>query len=158
MRRHDREITNIDEKINIIDKCKVCRIALCDGEEPYIVPLNFGYTFENNSLTLYFHGALEGRKIDLLKKNNKACFEVDCGHELIEGKEASEYSYAFESIIGFGKIVFLETDEEKTRGLRILMKHQTGKDFEQFSEQALAVTAVYKMEVDSFTGKRKAGR
>ncbi|GHU77540.1 pyridoxamine 5'-phosphate oxidase [Spirochaetia bacterium] len=158
MRRQDREITDIDEKIKIIDKCKVCRIGICDGDQPYIVPLNFGYTFENASLTLYFHGALEGRKIDLLRKNNRVCFELDCGHELLEGKEAAEYSYAFESIIGFGKMFFLETAEDKTAGLRILMKHQTGKDFDQFSGQTLAVTAVYKMAVDSFTGKRRAGR
>jgi nitroimidazol reductase NimA-like FMN-containing flavoprotein (pyridoxamine 5'-phosphate oxidase superfamily) len=95
-------------------------------------------------------------KIDILKKNNKVCFEIDCNHALIEANEPSKYSFAFESIIGFGKIIFLETDEEKSYGLNQLMKHQTGKDIKyQYPEYQLKSVNVYKMEVETFTGKHK---
>ena len=59
MRRKDREITDIKDIKNIIDRCDICRIALNDDGYPYILPLNFGVDAENESLTLYFHSALE---------------------------------------------------------------------------------------------------
>jgi nitroimidazol reductase NimA-like FMN-containing flavoprotein (pyridoxamine 5'-phosphate oxidase superfamily) len=101
MRRKEKEIVDINEKLKIIAKCKVCRLAMADDNQPYIIPLNFGYAYENDILILYFHGAYEGMKIDILKKNDKVCFEIDCNHALIEATEPSKYSFAFESIIGF---------------------------------------------------------
>ncbi|MDR2729875.1 MAG: pyridoxamine 5'-phosphate oxidase family protein [Treponema sp.] len=156
MRRKDREITNLNEKLEIISKCKVCRLALAEDNVPYVVPLNFGYSFDNEILTLYFHGAKEGRKIDILRKNDQACFEMDCDTKLIEAKTASNYSYAFKSIIGSGKVYFIDDAQEKHRALNFLMKHQTGNDTEYcFSDSDLARTAVYKLVVDEFSGKKR---
>ena len=84
MRRKDKEIIDVNEKINVIKKCKVCRIGLSENNIPYIIPLNFGYKYENNLLTLYFHSALEGKKLDIIKNNNNACFEIDCDNKLRE--------------------------------------------------------------------------
>jgi len=157
MRRKDREIINIEEKIKIIKNCKVCRIALSDNNVPYIIPLNYGYIFKNNKLTLYFHSALEGKKLDIIRINNNACFEIDCDSKLIEGENACDYGYVYKSIIGFGKIIFLETIKEKIDGLNILMKHQTEKDtIYTFTEDQIKNVCVYKMEVDEFTGKQKS--
>jgi nitroimidazol reductase NimA-like FMN-containing flavoprotein (pyridoxamine 5'-phosphate oxidase superfamily) len=155
MRRKDREITDINEKIAIIERCKFCRVGLCEDNFPYVVPLNYGYTYENEKLTLFFHGALEGKKIEIIKKNNNACFEVDCDTKLIEREEASRYSYAYKSLIGVGKITFLEHNEEKSTGLKHLMKHQTGKEFtHDFSEDELKRVCIFKMVVEEFTGKQ----
>jgi uncharacterized protein len=85
MRRKDREITGIDEKLDIISKSKVCRIGLSENNCPYIVPLNYGFSFDDGKLSLYFHCAAEGKKTDIIKKNNNACFEIDCDTKLIEG-------------------------------------------------------------------------
>jgi nitroimidazol reductase NimA-like FMN-containing flavoprotein (pyridoxamine 5'-phosphate oxidase superfamily) len=157
MRRKKREITEINDKIAVIDKCKVCRLGLSENNLPYVIPLNYGYAYENEKLTLYFHSAPEGRKIDIIKKNNNACFEIDCDTGLIEGSKPCEYSYEFKSIIGFGKIIFLETDREKSNGLGFLMRHQTGKEMEcHFSEDELKSVCVFKMEVNEFTGKQKS--
>jgi nitroimidazol reductase NimA-like FMN-containing flavoprotein (pyridoxamine 5'-phosphate oxidase superfamily) len=155
LRRKDREITDINDKLAIIEKCKFCRIGLCENNFPYVVSLNYGYTYENDELTLFFHGALEGKKIDIIKKNNNACFEIDCDTSLIEREEASHYSYAYKSVIGFGKIIFMEHNEEKSTGLKHLMKHQTGKEFMyDFSEDVLKKVCVFKMVVEEFTGKQ----
>jgi nitroimidazol reductase NimA-like FMN-containing flavoprotein (pyridoxamine 5'-phosphate oxidase superfamily) len=159
MRRKEREITEISEKIAIIDKCKVCRLGLSENNLPYVIPLNFGYVYENEKLTLFFHAAPEGRKIDIIEKNNNACFEIDCDTGLIEGNTACKYSYEFKSIIGFGKIIFLETDNEKSNGLKYLMKHQTGNETEwHFSEDDLKNVCVFKMDVNEFTGKQKIAK
>ena len=156
MRRNDKEITNLDEKIDIIKKCKVCRIGLSENNKPYIFPLNYGYDFVNNTLTLYFHSAKEGRKMDIIKNNNNACFEVDCDTQLINAEKACKYSYAFKSVIGFGKIILLEDMNEKSDGLNKILKHQTEKgDTFIFTQDELKNVTVYKMVVEEFTGKQK---
>ncbi|MDR1200402.1 MAG: pyridoxamine 5'-phosphate oxidase family protein [Tannerellaceae bacterium] len=159
MRRKDREIADINEKLKIIDKNKVCRLALSDNNQPYIVPLNYGYSFENNCLTFYFHSACEGKKLEIIEKNNLACFEIDCDGVLIEGEKPCSYSYAFESIVGTGKIMLLNTATEKKDGLNKLMKHQTGKNETYcFDEKTIERVIVYKMVVEEFTGKRRKNR
>ena len=156
MRRQDREIIDVNEKINIIKKCKVCRIGLSENNIPYVIPLNYGYTFEDNTLTLFFHSALEGKKIEIIKSNNNACFEIDCDSKLIEAEKACNYGYAFSSIIGFGKIIILENTEEKIIGLNMIMKHQTEKEtIYNFTNDELQKVCVYKMIVEIFTGKQK---
>ena len=156
MRRKDKEITDINEKLAVIKRCKVCRLGLSENNMPYVVPLNYGYDFENDVLTLFFHGAAEGKKIDIIKSNNNACFEIDCDTRLIEAEKAFNHSYAFKSIIGFGKIVMLENTGEKSYGLNRLMKHQTEKDtVYNFTADELKKVCVYKMVVEEFTGKQK---
>jgi nitroimidazol reductase NimA-like FMN-containing flavoprotein (pyridoxamine 5'-phosphate oxidase superfamily) len=156
MRRKEKEITDTVSKLHIIEKNKVCRLALSDEGRPYIVPLNYGYSFENGVLTLYFHSAKEGKKTEIIQKNNLACFEVDCDFGLIEASVPCEYSYAYRSVVGTGRIVRADAPEEKRDALNRLMRHMTGNDETyDFPEKALAAVAVYKMEVDSFTGKEE---
>ncbi|MDR1222468.1 MAG: pyridoxamine 5'-phosphate oxidase family protein [Tannerella sp.] len=159
MRRKDKEIADIGGKLEIIDKNRVCRLALSDDNRPYIVPLNYGYSFENGDLTLYFHSAREGRKLEIIKRNNRACFEIDCEGVLVEGETPCSYSCVFESIIGTGRIILLNTATEKEDGLNRLMKHQTGKNVtHHFDENVMERVVVYKMVVEEFTGKRGKNR
>jgi len=156
MRRKDKEITDINEKISIIKKCKVCRIGLSEDNMPYIIPLNYGYSFENNKLTLFFHSAAEGKKIDIIQNNNNACFEIDCDAKLIEAEKACDYGYAFRSIVGFGKVIILHNADEKNEGLNRIMRHQTEKETTyNFTHNELQDVCVYKMVVEHFTGKQK---
>lgn len=156
MRRKDKEITDIDEKLNIIAQNTICRLALFGNDYPYIVPLNYGFSYHNGTLTLYFHGATEGKKMELIKKNNRACFEIDCDTQLITGEKTCSYGYEFKSIIGFGKISIAETSDEKITGLNYLMKQQTGNDTKyDFTEHELKKVCVFTMTVEDFSGKQK---
>jgi nitroimidazol reductase NimA-like FMN-containing flavoprotein (pyridoxamine 5'-phosphate oxidase superfamily) len=156
MRRKNREIESTGEKLALLAKGRVCRLALADGGMPYVVPLNYGYEYSGGVLTLYFHGAGEGKKIDMIKKNPNACFEIDGGGGLIDGGDrACGYSYAYESLIGFGTIAFVDDPGEKARSLNILMKNMAGRDDFAYSQSDLAKVCVYKLNVSSFTGKRR---
>ena len=156
MRRQDKEMTDIHEKMDVIEKCKVCRIGLSENNIPYIIPLNYGYRFDNDVLTLFFHSAVEGRKIEIIKQNNQACFEMDCDTKLVEADNPCKYGYEFKSIIGFGKIIVLDSPDEKSYGLNRIMKHQTGKDsVYDFTSNQLENVCVFKLVVESFTGKTK---
>lgn len=152
MRRKDREVTEIQELLAIVDSCKVCRLAFEDQEGLYIVPMNFGYEYENGRMTLYFHSAKEGRKITALKHPIKVCFEMDGEHRMIESETACGYGYSFKSIIGNGTACLTEDVEEKKKALSLLMKHQTGKAF-TFDDRQAGTVAIIKVEADSFTGK-----
>ena len=87
MHRKDKEITDIKSIEKIIKKAKVCRLALSLNDTPYIVPICFGYRAE----TIYFHSAKKGKKIDIIKKNNKVCFEFDIDHELVKSENACKW-------------------------------------------------------------------
>ncbi len=154
MRRKDREIVDFQDIISVIEKCDVCRIALNDGDYPYIVPLNFGFEVNDGKIILYFHSAKEGKKLDLIKADSRTSFEMDCGHRLvITSPEKGYCTMEYESVMGRGKIEILP-DEEKERALNILMNHYRKESF-IFSRVALPRTEVFKLTVEEITGKAK---
>jgi len=153
MRRKDREITEISEIMEIIKKCDVCNLALFDEKYPYVVPLNFGAANIDNKVTLYFHGAKVGKKIDLLKKNNMVAFEMDCSHKLLLAETACDSTMEFESVCGNGVIEILE-DNQKIAALTILMNQYEVKEKHEFNENHLNAIEVLKLTVNEITGKR----
>jgi len=156
MRRDDREIKGRDGIEEIIRLCKTCHVAMVDKGSPYAVPMNFGYRFlEDDSLELYFHCAYEGKKIDILKRNNKVCFEMAFEGESVFPDVPCNSGYYFASIIGFGEVVFVEEAAEKCDALSTMFKHQTGRDVAFTPEQADTV-CVFKIVSADFTGKRKS--
>lgn len=154
MTRREREITDINEIIKILDKAKVLHLGLVDGDEPYVVPMNYGYKMENGKLTIYLHGAPRGRKIDLMRKNPKVFFEMECDITPFEGDIACRYGITYSSVMGRGKAELIEDIEEKKEGLSTLMKTQTGKDFE-FEEKMTKIVSVIKIDVSEYTAKHR---
>ncbi len=154
MTRREREVTDINKILEILDKAKVVRIGLVDGDEAYVVPMNYGYTYENEKLTLYLHSARRGRKLDLMRANPKVFFEMDCDIVPFEGEVACKYGITYSSIMGRGLATIVEDPEEKMKALSILMKTQTGKDFE-FNEKLVSVVAVIRIDAVEFTAKHR---
>ena len=153
MRRKDREITDFNEIIDIIKKCDVCRIALNDDEYPYVVPLNFGLDVQGNQVFFYFHAAMEGKKLDLIAKDNRATFEMDCDHNFILYEERMSCTMGYASVIGHGTIEIV-ADEYKYESLKILMRQYHAEDF-KFNTDMMKVTTVLKMTVTDMLGKRR---
>ena len=149
MRRKEKEITNREEIETILRQSKVCRLAMVDGDKPYMVPMNFGYS----DGCLFFHCANQGRKIDVIKKNPNICFEVD---ELIRLKKASlacDWGIDFKSVIGSGKAQFLEDSKEKIQALNVIMSQYSGRTFE-YPDEMLEKTCVIKVVIDEMAGKQ----
>ena len=151
MRRSEKEITDESAIEAIINASLVCRLALSDGDQPYIVPLSFGY----QDRTLYFHSALEGKKIDILRKNNRICFEFDVNNKIIEAEKACKWGMKYQSVIGFGKAVFVENAEEKQKALNIIFSHYSDRN-SQFPDKAIKKIAIIKIEIESMTGKHSS--
>ena len=154
MRRKDREVTDFKKMLEIMEGCDCCHLGLVDETGVYIVPLNFGYmTDESGKLTLYFHGAAKGKKIDLIKESPCVGFEMDRKHKLVENEAACEYSFLYQSIIGKGNIKPLEGYEEKAAGFAAIMKHYTGRDNWELPQKAVDATAVMKLTVEEWSCK-----
>jgi len=152
--RREREVTDIDEIITILDRAKIVHVGMIDGDMPYVVPMNYGYTMEEGKLTLYLHGATVGRKLDIIRVNPRVFVEIDTDIVPFEGKAACQYGTTYSSVMGEGVAELVEDAEGKMEGLRILMKTQTGREFE-FSEKMVMGVTVIKINVSEFTAKKR---
>lgn len=155
MRRKDREVRRREDLLAMISQCKVCRLGLWDGEEVYVVPLNFGYEERDGALHLFFHCAREGRKLDILRNNPKAAFEMDGNHLLVEGNTPCQYGYSYCSVMGRGMVEILEKDAEKIHALNRIMLHQTGREAVLTPSMARTV-CVLRLKAESVSGKLRA--
>lgn len=154
MRRKDREITDINEVIAVMRQCAVVRVALFDGDYPYIVPLNFGVQVNGSTITLYFHCAGEGKKLELIKHCNKAAFEMDRPGRFIDGEKACASTMPFESVCGRGILEVVSNNQEKLEGLTAIMHQYSEKPAFEFDENELRAVTVLKLTVCDITGKR----
>ncbi len=148
MRRTDKEIADrrgIDE---VIGKSTVCRLALVDGHRPYIVPLSFGY----DGNVLYFHSALEGKKVKLLEGNPNVCFEFDVDAEPIRSKSSCGWTMRYRSVIGSGMASFIEEPTGKREALTCIMRHYAEGPYD-FPEEMLRKTTVIKVVIAEISGK-----
>ena len=155
MRRTDREITDLAAIQKFIQQESIIRIAFYDEGDIYIVPVNYGYLFENDKHIFYFHGAKAGRKYELIKSSPSVGFEIDGNYKLLEADIACDFSARFQSVIGTGKLFLVDDFEEKIKGLNLLMKQSTGKDFWNYENKMIDGVAVFKLEADKLSCKAK---
>lgn len=149
MRKKNKEIKDKEEIESILNQAEVCRLALSNNNDPYIVPLNFGY--KNNCI--YFHSFPEGKKIDILKKNNNVCFEIDVDCKLVNAEKPCDWSMKYRSIIGFGKDSFVDSVQEKRKALDVIMNHYSSGVYE-YPEKVVQALAVIKLEIEGMSGKK----
>ena len=153
MRRKDREVTDFNEMIKIVDECEVVRLGLADGDYPYIVPVNFAYRVEGEQLYFYIHGAMAGRKYEMLRKNPVCSFEMDVpiGMECIA--EAKDVTMRYKSVMGKAKAVFLEGEERQEAIDKIIMaRHKETESFE-YKRETVKHTAVVMFTVTEMSAK-----
>lgn len=149
MRRKDKEITDSSHIKKILEQAQVCHLAMVDRGRPYVVPLSFGYAGNY----LYFHSALQGRKIDILRSNPDVCFEFDLTDALIENKKPCSWSVKYQSVLGFGKVVFVENSDAKRDAFRIIMAHYSKREF-IFSDEQLQSVAMFKVRIAEISAKQ----
>ena len=156
MRRTDREVTDNRQIQSIIEQAKVVHIGMIDNDRPYVVPMQYGFVFADGQLTLYVHCAKEGRKLDIIKKNPRVFIELETNVEIISGGDIPcKYGSEYASVMGDGTAVFVEDVKEKILGLQLLMKTQTGRDFE-ITEQMTRQVTVLRIDVPCVTAKSRA--
>ena len=148
MRRKEKEIRSKQEMEDILRKSRICRLAFSDDGEPYIVPVCFGYRDDR----IYFHSAPDGRKMDIIRKNPRVCFEVESDVQMKEAEEACGWSVGYRCVVGLGKAVLLHDPDEKADALKVLMAQYTEKEF-SFENKDLSDVACIRIDIEWMTGK-----
>ena len=154
MTKRERQIFDPQQIQSILDTCKVLHLGLAVNNEPYVVPMNYGYTMEDGKLVVYLHSALKGKKLDMIRANPNVFFEMDCDRNPFDGEKPCQYGLSYSSIMGRGKAVIVEDVEEKKKAMSILMKTQTGKDF-TFEDKLVSIVAVVRIDVSEYTAKHR---
>ena len=159
MRLNKREIKNPDILRDIIESCDIVRLGLRDRDGMFIVPVNYGYDIETDGtglkLTLYIHGAREGRKAEAFAADPSVAVEMDCMDGIITGDYTCSYSCAYRSIMGNGTIRELTGEQEKIHALTRIMEHMAPGARIEFRPEMLERTGVYRIDVKNFTGKER---
>ncbi len=153
MRRSELEVTDKTKINSIIGNCTCCRLGLYDGERVYVVPMNFGTGEEDGKLTLYFHSAKTGKKVDILKTSPNIGFEMDTNYKLCPGTAPHECTSQYQSVIGTGTVCFISDTAQKTSAVNAIMLHNTGKQGYEFPEKLLERTLIFKLTVDELSCK-----
>ena len=152
--KRESRVTDPAEIIRILDTAKVLHLGLSVNDEPYVVPMNYGYTMEDGKLTLYLHSAVRGKKLEMIQANSKVFFEIDCDRMPFEGRVPCQYGMVYSSIMGRGTATIAEDAEEKMQAMSVLMKTQTGKDF-TFNERLVSIVTVIRLDVQEYTAKHR---
>lgn len=154
MTRRELEITDINEITGILDRAKVLHLGLVDEGRAYIVPMNYGYEMKSGKLTIYLHSGMKGHKIEVIRRNPDCCFELECDLIPFEGPKPCMNGMSYSSLMGRGRAEILEDYESRKKAMNVLMKTQTGNEYE-FTEKMLSAVHLIKIEAEEYTGKRR---
>jgi len=150
MRRSDKEIRDAGLISRIIGKCQVCRLGLAKDNIPYILPVAFGY----DGAALYVHTAKAGRKIEFIQANPRVCFEFEHQVRLKPHESAPcNWSFSFQSVIGYGTIRELTAPLEIIEGLNLIMRQYSEREW-SFSQEHISALKVWKISIESMSGKQ----
>ena len=147
-------VTDPEQIRHILDSGKVLHLGLSVNDEPYVVPMNYGYTMEDGKLVIYLHSAVKGKKLEMVQTNPRVCFNIDCDRMPFEGRVPCQYGMVYSSIMGRGTATLVEDPEDKMEAMSILMKTQTGKDF-TFNERLVSIVTVIRIDVTEYTAKHR---
>jgi uncharacterized protein len=124
-------------------------IALADKEIPFLVPVFYGF----DGTALYFHSAQAGTKIEIIKRNPNICFEISEVEGFIESDLACDFEAKHRTVIGFGKAILVQNDDEKIKALNLVVAHFSKKQFD-FPKENLNRTIVVRIDIASMKGKK----
>ena len=148
------QVTDPEQIRHILDSGKVLHLGLSVNDEPYVVPMNYGYTMEDGKLVIYLHSAVKGKKLEMVRTNPRVCFNIDCDRMPFEGRVPCQYGMVYSSIMGRGTATLVEDPEAKMEAMSIFMKSQTGKDF-TFNERLVSIVTVIRIDVTEYTAKHR---
>jgi uncharacterized protein len=149
MRRKDKEIDDPAVIESILRRSVVCRLAMADGNQPYVVPLSFGF----RDRALYFHSARQGRKVDILKRNPRVCFEFDIDASVKKSGVPCRWGMKFRSVIGTGTARFVEDPAEKRYALGAILAQYSSESFE-YPDSEIEKIVIIRVDIEEMSGKQ----
>ena len=154
MRKVNQEIKDKATIEEILSNSEICRLGFIDKDSPYILPFNYGY----RDNCIYIHCANKGKKIDLIKKNNYVCIEIEQSAKIEKYVKACKWTTTYRSLIGYGFVKILTDYEQKREGLDVIMKHNgaNGSHDLNYEKNKIASMSILKVEITEMTGKQSS--
>jgi len=154
MRRVKQEIKDKSVIEKILLTSEICRLGFIDDDKPYILPFNYGY--QNGAI--YIHCAKDGKKINLIKKNNLVCIEIEQIAKIERYKKACKWGTKYRSVIGYGKVEIITDYDQKCIGLDVIMNHNGADSSNDLNYEKSEVDSMFilKVEIISMTGKQSS--
>jgi nitroimidazol reductase NimA-like FMN-containing flavoprotein (pyridoxamine 5'-phosphate oxidase superfamily) len=170
----EKHMTHVNEPLNKIrrsDRAKedswireflqrgaIGTMATSQGDQAFLVTRNYAY--DDKRKAIYMHGARKGRTFDNVQINNKVCFSVSEMGRLLPANEALEVGIEYAGVVVFGRIVLVDDDAEAIHGLQLLLDKyfphlKPGVDYKPIVPEALKITAVFRIDIESWSGKEK---
>lgn len=157
MFKNEREVKDLSQINQILKEANIIHVAINNGMYPYVVPLNYGYEFnETGQLRLFLHGSPNGLKTQLINKNAHIGFQIDDGGRLMipTSDNPSDYSFAYKSIIGQGMATIVHNVKTKQHALQLLLVHETGHKWNNIQEADINYVGVIQINVVRYTAKQ----
>ena len=157
MRRKDKAVTDLAGIEAIINASAYVTLGLADGAEAYMVPLDFGYASDQQTLgAIYFHCARTGRKLDLIRQNpSVSLLFIAADHALIDegdGSMGCTLNTDYRSVMALGQARIIENEAERLAAIRVVLK-QHGRENLPIAPENLAKTALVRVDIKSAIGK-----
>jgi len=158
MRKLNKKITDTAVIIDLLNSCHTGRLGTVGADGwPMVKPLNFAY----HEGSIYFHCALEGEKLDDIRRDNRVCFEVDLPLAYVKGtpENPCRAEYLYRSVIIRGRALIVSEREERLLALDLLMgKYQPEGGFGPYPEDKLALTCIVRIDIEDMSGKEDLGK
>lgn len=152
MRRAEKELTDPAALADVLERGRVLHLGMCDGEVPYVVPVNYGFA----QGAIFVHSAREGHKLDVISRNPRVCFEVTVDDAVEPSASVCDWSSRFRSVIGFGTARLLHDPDEKAEALTRIVRHY-GEREARVDARRTAGVAVLRIDIERMTGKFSEG-
>ncbi len=158
MRRQDREVTDEVWIRSFLHRASFCALATAYEEQPFINTNLFVY--DEPAHVIYLHTAKAGRTLTNIKRSELVCFSISEMGRLLPADEALEFSVEYSGVIIFGRATIIEDLAEAKHGLQLLLDKYAphlipGRDYHPITLQELKRTAVYRIEIEQWSGKKK---
>ena len=149
MRKKGKAITEREQIDSIIHQSQICHLACCLEDQPYVIPISFGY----DGNTIYFHTARAGKKNEIFLKNPQVCLGFESAVNLITDPEnACDWTFDFQSVIATGEIKEIDEPDLKKSALNQIMLHYSGNDW-KMPEREVSKTKLWRFDITNISGK-----
>lgn len=159
IRRQDRAVTDESWLCEFLQRAPFGVLGTLSSDQPFLTSLLF--VFEESSRVIYLHSGLTGRMRTNIEHNPKVCFTASQMGRLLPAEEAIEFSVEYSSVVVFGRGSIVHSKEEAARALQLLLDKYfphlaSGRDYRPITEEELARTAVFKISIEDWSGKKKS--
>jgi nitroimidazol reductase NimA-like FMN-containing flavoprotein (pyridoxamine 5'-phosphate oxidase superfamily) len=158
VRRRDRAVDDEGWIRDLLRRAPVGTLATVRDGQPFL-NMNI-FVYDEADHAVYLHTAAAGRTRSNVEAEEGVCFGVCEMGRLLPAATALHFSVEYAGVVVFGRARIVADEAEAGRALQKLLDKyaphlRPGRDYRPVHPEELAVTSVYRIAIDSWSGKQK---